>query len=113
LKLSAAPFFAPVDVRTLPAPGPNGRTGRRRQAAGAAEEHARHVAAAVDAAVIREAGLSVEISGGGEAEAEALLAELGCRPDASADLRLELDADGDRLSAGDPEWTLPLAALAR
>jgi phosphomannomutase len=68
------------------------------------------VASAVDTIAIRAAQPAVEIVGGGEEEAEALLSELGCR---RGGMRLELDADGDRMSAGDPEWTLPLAVLAR
>lgn len=110
LKLSVAPVYAPVDVRTLPEAGPERGGGQRREVTGAAEEHARAVAAAVDVAAVRSTGVAAEIVGGGEAEGEALTAELGLLP---GGMRLELDADGDRMSAGDSEWTLPLAAIAR
>jgi phosphomannomutase len=110
LKLSAAPLFAPVDVRTLPKPDAVGGHGRLRSAPGAAEEHGRAVAAMVDVASIRAARPAVEITGGSEEEATTLLGLLGCQ---AGGLRLELDADGDRLDPGDPEWTLPLAAVAR
>ena len=110
LKLSIAPLFAPVDVRNLPPPEAANGTGRRHVVSAAGEEHARAVAAAVDTTAIRAARPAVQISGGAEPETALLAAELGCRPGGTA---LELDADGDRLSAGNPEWTLALATVAR
>jgi phosphomannomutase len=116
LKLSASPRFLPIDIRTLPPPnGAPPSRGRVRPLPGGAEEHARAVARAVAAEAIRSAGLRVSLLGGAGESAQALLAELGCDGSGAPDVRLKLDADGDRLGLADvdTECILPLVALAR
>jgi phosphomannomutase len=120
LKLVVAPDFRPVDTRTLPPPGPPaGASGRRLRDGSAADEHAHAICSAVDREAIRRAGLRVGLSGGAGEVAELVLDRLGCRLSSQFDLGLRLDADGDRLALVDergepldPEFTLPLAAIA-
>lgn len=121
LKLVAAPSFGPLDTRTLPPPHSRGAArGRRIEEPHAAQIHADAVCAAVDGALIRSAGITVELSGGAGDGARIALEALGCRLASPASVTLHLDADADRVQLGDErgelldsEDTLALAACAR
>jgi len=120
LKLVAAPELMPLDPGALPDPlEPGGRRGRLVEDGGAGREHAAAVAGSVDGDRIRAAGLRVEVEGSAGEAPRLLLQQLGCDGTGPADLRLVLDADGDRLrlvdAGGEPldeELTLALAVLA-
>jgi phosphomannomutase len=123
LKLAAGPDYVPVDLRRLPAPGSGASPlpGEVHVDPDAVGDHAEVLLASAQADAVRAAGLQVEWSGGVGPLAGIVLDRLGCTADGSgSDLRLLLDADGDRLQLADErgEWldsevVLPLVALAR
>lgn len=121
LKLVGGRGLRPVDVGRLPTPAPRSGGGRLTSEPDAPREHAEAVLASVDADRIRAAGLRVEVSGGTDESATAVLSALGCEAgNGAADVGLRLDADADRLelvdergSLLDTEAVLPLVAIAR
>jgi phosphomannomutase len=123
LKFAAGPDYVPVDLRRLPAPasGPPPLTGQLHVDPDAVADHAEVLLASGRAEVVRAAGLRVEWGGGVGSLAGIVLDRLGCTAGGSGpDLRLLLDADGDRLQLADEggelldsEVVLPLVALAR
>jgi phosphomannomutase len=122
IKFVAGPGYLPVDVRDLLLlpESAGGARGAVVPDDGAVGLHADALCASVDSELIRAASFRASCEGGVGALGELVLERLGCRSaKGGLDLRLRLDADGDRLELVDErgrrldaEVVLPLAALA-